>query len=79
MYQFLQYDSTIETRECFPKERRTAMKSVVIGVVLCALFALVGFFVPNVRLMPYLTVALSVTTGMLCIGGILRYMMNGNI
>ena len=55
------------------------MKSVVIGVVLCALFALVGFFVPNVRIIPYLTVALSVTTGMLCIGGILRYMMNGNV
>ena len=55
------------------------MKSVVIGVVLCALFALVGFFVPNVRLMPYLTVALSITTAMLCIGGILRYMMNGNV
>lgn len=55
------------------------MKSVMIGVVLCALFALVGFFVPNVQILPYLTIALSVTTGMLCIGGILRYMMNGNV
>ena len=56
-----------------------SMMSVVIGVTLCVVFALVGFFVPNVRLMPYLTIALSVTTAMLCIGGILRYMMNGNI
>ena len=55
------------------------MKSVVIGMVLCVLFALVGFFIPYVRLMPYLTIALSVTTAMLCLGGILRYMMNGNV
>ena len=79
MYHILWYDNSVEEYNPQLLERRTAMKSVVIGVVLCALFALVGFFVPNVRLMPYLTVALSVTTGMLCIGGILRYMMNGNV
>ena len=79
MYHILWYDSTVKEYTPQLLERRTAMKSVVIGVALCALFALVGFFVPNVRLMPYLTVALSVTTGMLCIGGILRYMMNGNV
>lgn len=56
-----------------------SMMYVLAGVALCVVFALVGFFVPNVRLMPYLTIALSVTTGMLCIGGILRYMLDGNV
>lgn len=56
-----------------------SMMYVLGGVALCVVFALVGFFVPNVRLMPYLTIALSVTTGMLCIGGILRYMLDGNV
>lgn len=56
-----------------------SMMYVLAGVSLCVVFALVGFFVPNVRLMPYLTIALSVTTGMLCIGGILRYMLDGNV
>lgn len=56
-----------------------SMMYVLGGAALCVLFALVGFFMPYVEVMPYLTIALSVTTGMLCIGGILRYMLDGNV
>lgn len=52
---------------------------IVIGVTLCVLFALVGLLIPYVQVLPLLTVALCCTTGLLCIGGILHYMMNGNV
>lgn len=47
------------------------------GVTLCVVLALVGLFVPQVQAIPYLTVALSCTVGLLCIGGILRCFLYG--
>lgn len=54
-----------------------SMMFIVIGVALCVAFALVGFLIPHVQAFPYLTIALACTTGMLCLGGILRCFLYG--
>ena len=52
---------------------------VMAGVTLCVLLAFVGMFLPPIAALSYLTVALSCLTGLLCIGGILRYMLGSGI
>ena len=51
---------------------------VMAGVTLCVLLAFVGMFLPQIAALSYLTVSLACVTGLLCIGGILRYMMGMN-
>lgn len=52
---------------------------VMAGVTLCVLLAFVGMLLPQIAALSYLTVALSCLTGLLCIGGILRYVLHGSI
>lgn len=52
---------------------------VMAGVTLCVLFAFAGMLLPQIAALSYLTVALSCLTGLLCISGILRYMLHGSI
>lgn len=54
------------------------MLYVMGGVMLCVALALLGLFLPYAHI-SYLTVAVSCTVGLLCIGGILRYILHGSV
>ena len=50
---------------------------IAAGVVLCLIRTVVGFLIPQVSALAYITVSLACVTGLLCIGGILRHVTRG--
>ena len=42
---------------------------IAAGVVLCLICTVVGFLIPQVSALTYITVSLACVTGLLCIGG----------
>ena len=50
---------------------------IAAGVVLCLICTVVGFLIPQVSALAYITVSLACVTGLLCIGGILRHVTRG--
>lgn len=52
---------------------------ILAGVILCLISTAAAFLVPHVHAFSYLTLALAVITGLLCVAGIIHYAARGTL
>lgn len=52
---------------------------ILAGVVLCLISTVVAFLVPHAHAFSYVTISLSIVTGLLCIAGIIHYATRGTL